>query len=197
MELYARLSQRTMGNTLPEGLRLTIVEAANFLAHTGCKHIVNRFDDLCSGAKIVAEEHFPALPGLRILCGHIPLILFQKDSRIRQPELVNRLFYVTDHKAIVPFPGQCREDRILHAIGVLIFIHHDLPEPTADFRCGSGWSASMLSQQKIQGHVLQITEINAPSAALRLGIRPIKGSYQTDDAFGAFGRLSQILQNPG
>ena len=46
-----------------------------------------------------------ALAGLCLLCRGIIPVLFQKDSRIRQSELVDRLFYVAHHEAVLPFPG--------------------------------------------------------------------------------------------
>ena len=170
--------QRRVGNSLPEFLRFPVGQPADLGAHTGVEHVVHRVDDLGAGTEIVAQENLSSLPRLCLLSRDVFFILFQKNSGVGQTELVDGLLHVADHEAVLLLPGQGVENRVLHAIGVLILVHHDLPVTPPDLPRGGCGLASGFSQQQIQGFVLQISKIQHPAAAFGRGVIPVELPYQ-------------------
>ena len=81
--------QRRVGNSLPEFLRFPVGQPADLGAHTGVEHVVHRVDDLCAGTEIVAQENLSSLSRLCLLSRDVFFILFQKNPRVGQTELVN------------------------------------------------------------------------------------------------------------
>ena len=43
----------------------------------------------------------------------VGIVFFKENSGVCQPELVNRLLYISDHKAVLPFCSQSGENGIL------------------------------------------------------------------------------------
>ena len=195
VKLHRRLRQQVVGNSLPKHFRFTVGKSAHSLTHTVGKHIVDRLDHLRTRAEIGAEKDLPPFTGLCFLHGAIIPVFFQKDSGICQPELINGLLHIAHQKAIVPFGGQCLKNCVLDTVGVLVFIHHDFPEPAADLICRRSSAAAFGSQQQVQHLVLQIAEIQHPAAALCPGIGLVKPAYQTHQAPGRSPGLGQVLQN--
>ena len=64
--------------------------------------MVDTLNDLRSGAEIVAEQHFPSLPRLRTIGADVGSVLFKKNTRVSQTELIDRLFYVANQKTVLP-----------------------------------------------------------------------------------------------
>ena len=181
-----------MGYALPKGFRFGVIESTHLRGHTGGEHIVDTLDDFCTGAEIVAEQHLPALSRLGFFRRNIGSILFQEDARVCQPELVDRLLYVAHQKTVLLFPAQSGENRVLYAVGVLIFVHQDLPVPAADLRRGSCGIFPGFSQQQVKGMMLQIAEIQNSAASLGSAIVPVKLLHQCGKSPGAGGRLGQV-----
>ena len=71
-----------MGHALPQGFRIRIVQSAYLWGHAGGEHMVDTLDDLSAGAEIVAEQHFPPLPRLRMIGTDVGSVLFKKDTRV-------------------------------------------------------------------------------------------------------------------
>ena len=184
-----------MGNALPEHLLFAIAQATHCFAHTIREHIVDCFDHFTAGAEIGAEQHLSALAGSRFLRRNVSMVFIQKNTRICQPELIDGLLHVANHKAIVSSIGQCLKNRILYAVGVLILIHHNFPEPASDLTGRSSNMVSALSPEEIQHFVLQIAEIHTPAAFLGLGICFIKSMNQSDQASGSPSRSIQVRKN--
>ena len=76
-----------------------------------------------AGAKIFGEQDFPLLPILCVLPGRKPVIFFQENGGVRQPEAVDALFDITHGKDILAIPGHCLEDGVLYFVGVLVLIY--------------------------------------------------------------------------
>ena len=183
-----------MGNSLPEGFRFAIAQTAHFRGHAAEKDIVDRLDHLTAGAEIPAEHDFAALARLCLFSRCIVPVFLQENARIRQPELVNGLLYVAHHEAILLFPGQGGENRILNTVGILVFIHQDFPEPPSDLRGSGGGAGAVLTQHQIQHLMLQIGKIQDPPGLFGLGKLPVKLANQGNDSPGSGCRLVQIFQ---
>ncbi len=59
----------------------------------------------------------------------VPAIFLQKEPRLRLPEPVDALLHISHHEPVLPtLPAgtDAVQNRLLHQITVLIFIHHDL-----------------------------------------------------------------------
>ena len=188
VQLYVR-------NSLPERLRLTVDKPADLGPHTGTKHVVHRVDDLSAGTEIVAQQNLSALLWLSLAGWHIIPVFLQKYPRIGQTELVDGLLYIAHQETVLSFPGQRIENCILHTVGILVFVHQDLPVAPSDFQCGSSGICSGFSQQQIQCSLLQIAEIQAPAAAFRGGVIPIKLAHQRHQSPLRRRGLNQVREN--
>ena len=167
-QLHLRLADGHMGNALVKRLFLAVGKTAHRLAHAAAEHIIDTGKHCTTGAEIAGEHDFSALSGLCLICRQIPTVLFQKNSGICQTELINGLLYIAYHKAILTLLCQRTEKRILHRIGVLIFVHHDLPEAVADLPGSSSCTAAVFAQKQIQCTMLQIAKIQNAAAFFRL-----------------------------
>ena len=182
VQFRSRGSQRNVRDSLLQHFRTGIVKSSHFRAHTGSEHIVYRSNHLAAGPEIPAEQHLSALPGGSLVRRDIIPVFFQENPRIRQTKLIDGLLHVPHQKAVLPLFRQRHENSVLDAVGVLILVHQDLPEPSGDFRCRSGWAAPVFSQQQIQRPVFQVAEVQHPAAALRRRIGPVKISYQRNQS---------------
>ena len=187
VQLYAGIRKRNMGNAFPESLCLGIIESSDFRCHTGRKHMIDTLDNLSAGAEIVTEQHLSSLPRLRVFGGSVGFIFFKEYPRVCQPELIDGLLDITHQKAILLFEAQRGKNRVLHTVGILIFVHQNLPVSASNLRCGGCGIRPGFAQQKIQGVVLQIAEVQNPAAALGCPVIPVKLLYQSDKSPGAGG----------
>ena len=162
------------------------------------KHMVYRLHHFTAGPEIMAQQHLPALTGICHFCRHKGFVFFQKNTGIRQAELINGLLDISHQEAVLPFRGQAAENRVLHRVGVLVFIHHNLPVPTADLPgLGSG-RGTVLPQQQIQSLMLQIPEIQHPVSLFQVAVGRAKPPYQGYESPLCLGRLGLVLQQrPG
>ena len=184
-----------MGDALHQSLLLRVVQIAHPLAHAAVEDIVGGCEHRAAGAEIAAEEDLPSPALLRLFGGIIVFVFVQENVRIRQPEPVDGLLHVTDHEAVVLFHGQGGEDGILHLVGVLVFIHQNLPEPPALFPRRSGGDdrqCMCLSDEQIQAPVLQIGEIQNPAVLLELAVAHSEGTGQPDQTPHRSGGLGKI-----
>ena len=182
VEFHSGIRQLDMRNTFPQHFLFTISKATYCSTHAVGEHIIHRFNYFSAGTEIGTEQYLSALGRSCLPCRHIDMILFQENSGISQTELVDGLLHVTDHKAIVPSIGQRFKNRILDTIGVLVFIHHDLPESVADLpRCSSD-AATVFTLEQIQHLMFQVAEIHAATSFLNLGISNFKLPHQTDQS---------------
>ena len=96
VQLHPRLRQTHMGHALPKSFRFGVVQPPHLRGHAGGEYLIHPFNHLRAGTEIVAEQHLPALPRLRFLCFKVVVVFFQENSRVCQPELIDRLLHVTD-----------------------------------------------------------------------------------------------------
>ena len=197
IQLHRRVGKRRMGNPLPQGFRLAVFQAAHLRAHAGPKDIIDTLDHLAAGAEIVGKQNLSSLSRLTFLRFSIFPVLFQEDARVCQAELVDGLLHVAHQEAVLPLLGEDGENGILHAVGILILVHHDLPVSSADLpgsRCGRG---AAFPQQQIQCAVLQVAEVQHPSAPLEAPVVRIKLPHQGNESRRCRRGLAKIPHHLG
>ena len=187
-----------MGNSLPEGFRIGVLQAADSWAHAHREYIVYSSDYFAAGAEIVAEQDLSFRPrgsGGNLV---IPFVFFQEDSRIRQTKPVDGLFYVADQKAIPAFGSENGENGILDSVGVLVLIHQHLPVALSNLPGGGGGAGAALPHQQVQRPMLQISEVQNSSAALCMTVVIRKLPHQMDQPPNGRGHVCHIFQQlPG
>ena len=166
MKPNLRQAQGRMENTFIKRFFGSIGQAANLGRHTQPEYIVYCFQHRSTGSEIPAQQYLSAFTVNSLLRMGISCVLFQKDTGISQTELINRLLHITNQEQILLLFRQCAIDRILHRIGILVFIHHHFPETAANLPGHMGNTAAALAIQKIQCMVFQIAEVQDPAAAL-------------------------------
>ena len=109
-------------------------------------------------------------------------------------EAVNGLLHVTDKEQILSLLGNPVENGILHFVGILIFVNHQLHKPPGNlFRLCSGLCSFSVEQTK--GFLFQIVVIQHMTAAFFLGIAHQKFLRQCQQTpYGRCRRL-HILQH--
>ena len=197
IQLNGGIFQGNVGHPLPQSLRLAVFQFSHLLTHTGGEHIVDAGNHFPAGAEIVAEQDFPPLPRLCFLCRNKGAVFFQKNLGVSQAEAVDGLLHIPHQKAVVLFLGQGGEDGVLHLVGILVFIHHDLPEPGAELPGGGGDAGAAFPQEQIQGAVLQISKIQNPAAALDPAVFCVKLTHQINQSLSRRPGLAQIRQHLG
>ena len=128
--------------------------------------MIHALNDLRTGTEIVAEQHLSSLPRLSTFGRFVGFVLFQENPRVGQTELVDRLFHIPNEEAVLLFPAQHGKDCVLHAVGVLILVHQNLPVSATDLCRGSCGACPGFTQQQVKGAVFQIAEIQNPAASL-------------------------------
>ena len=109
-----------------------------------------------------------------------------KEPRIRQPETVNTLFNVADGEKISPVCHSL-ENRLLHAVYVLIFVDHDLPVASPER------PSHRVILKQAQGEMFQIRKIHNPLFSFG-HFKPLaKGLSQSAQRRGCGAALPQIL----
>ena len=154
VQLHLRLILRNMGNALVEPLPFPVGKAANFRGHTAAEHGVDSRYHLPGRAEIPGQKHLPTLARLGLLRRNKLVVFFQEDSRVCQTELVNGLLHISHHKAVLLLGGKGGEDGILHLVGVLVLVHHNLPEALSNLPGQGGGAAAVLAQEQIQHFML-------------------------------------------
>ncbi len=92
----------------------------------------------------------------------VSAIFLHEKLGARHAETVNALFHISDHKNImstVRLFRDCPENRLLHIVGILVFINHDFLIISAQFlRCAVGLMRLFIHQD-FQCKMFQIVEI--------------------------------------
>lgn len=127
-----------MGNALPQRLRLPVFQASHRGGHGTAEDVVGGLQNLPAGAEILRQEDLPSLTWICLPCRDKFPVFFQENAGVRQTEAINGLFHVAHQEAIAPLPGQSFKNPVLDLIGVLVFIHHHLPEPFPNLPGGPG-----------------------------------------------------------
>ena len=198
VKLHRRVGQNIPGQALVQGFVRAVFQSAHPLAHAGAEHMIDRLDDLRAGAEIGRQQDLPALPCRRLRHGGIAVIFFQKDTGVRQSELVDGLLDIADHEAVAPVAGEGPEDGVLNLVGVLVLVHHDLLEAAAQFgggRRGDPLALNIPSPQQIQHQMFKVRKVHAAAASLGLVEGFAEPAHQIDEAPAGGAGLAQIRQD--
>ena len=156
-----------------EPLVIGIVQLAERGGHNIFKNKVYTLQHRGPGAEIIGQDD---LAGFAVLCILIllePQVLAQEDGGVRQPETVDGLLDVAHLKEACPAAADGAKDGVLHLVGVLIFIHHDLRVallPPLSQLVGS----ALLIGEQLQSQMLQIGKVHQISAALLPAVHLVK-----------------------
>ncbi len=194
MELrLAAVPLRQIAGAEVQPLRLSIVDLPHFLGHNRAEDVVHRVQHRLAGAEVLAEQNLsrPPLPG--VFHVGIGVVLVQENSRVRQAEAVDRLLYVPYGKEILSAAGNGVKYAVLHLVGVLVLVHHDLPVPPChDSRqlCGR----AVLPQQQMHREVLLIGKVRHIPPQLLLLVRRRKRAAQRQQRLHGRRGAPQVLR---
>ncbi len=113
-------------------LRFIVIQIGSFLGHQALEHIVNRFEQRRTAAEIGLQiDDLTVTAGCLIRSASV-----QKLRRLCQSKTIDALFHITDAKQIPrktggrfeAFTADQRENRVLHLVDVLIFVHQHMLE---------------------------------------------------------------------
>ena len=190
-----RLLERNMADSLIKRFFGAIVHTAHFRTHAGFEHIITSLKHTTAGSEIAAENDLTVLPRLRFV-RRLEFVIFIKENRwIRQAELIDGLLHITDHEKVTSFNGKRMIDLVLYFVGILVLVHHNFQEASADFFRRRGQLNTVFPQQQIQHFMFQIAKIQNAAALFRFTVGCIKFLYQRSQASDRIGRRTQILHN--
>ena len=112
------------GTALPgaQGNIFRVIHAAELPVHQTRKYQITKAEHPRHAPEIVAQLHADASG--RFFHFVIPVIAGQKQIRSRLPEPVDTLLHISHHEQVIlPFSADCIEYRLLHQVGILIFVH--------------------------------------------------------------------------
>ena len=140
-------------------LLIGVVHLPHFLGHDVRKDEVSGLQHLPAGSEVAAEHHAAGLPLLGIRrVGELP-VLTHKDGGVRQPEPVDALLHIAHGEQVPPCAGDSPENTVLHLVGILILVHHDLLIPLGHLPRQIRWFIVLTAQQR-HGVVLLVGEIH-------------------------------------
>ena len=106
--------------------------------------------------------------------------MLQKDARIGQTEAIDALFDVTYREKVFSFTRYRVKDPVLHLVGILIFVHHDLAVARAH-KCRKLRRLTVLCNKQADGLVLLIGKISCVAPPLFLIVPSGKVRRQVDE----------------
>ena len=181
VQLHRLLGRLLQNPAAAEGLGVVIIHIAHGLAHGVAANVIRRVQDLRPGAEILGEQNAAGLPR-QSLCAVGPgAVFFQENRWVRQAEAIDGLLHVADEEYIFPFPRDGEEDAVLQAVGILVFVHHDLPVALGDLPGDRRGRAAGGTEQP-PGLLLKVGEIQPFAATLFLPPAGSKAAGQADQA---------------
>ncbi len=160
-----------------QGLVVGVVHLAEGGGHEIAEQEVGPLQHLGPGAEVLGENQPPGLPLRRAgVVGPGP-VLAQEDGGVGQAEAVDGLLHVPHQKEVGAVPGQGGEDGILHLVGVLVLVHHDLVVPGRPL-AGQLGGGTVLPHQQPHRHVLQIGKVHHAPTCLLGGVGRLEVLYQ-------------------
>ena len=136
-----------------------VVHLAHFLGHDIPEHKVRGGQYLLPGAEVSAQDHAPGLAVRRLRRIRVAPVFLQEYGGIRQTEPIDALLHVSHGEQVPTLSGDGLKDAVLHLVGILILIHHDLLIPLGYLPCQLRRASVLLTQQR-DGIVLLIGEIH-------------------------------------
>ena len=193
MELRAAAIGRHVIRAGTQHLILTIVQLAHFRGKDIRKDEVRRLQHLLARAEVARKQQLRALMLSRLRKRRPGVVMLQKDARVGQTEAIDALLDVSDGEQVFSFTGYRVKDAILHLVGILILIHHDLAVARAHSPRKLRRRA-VFSDKQADGLVLLIGKVRRVAPALFLVIPAGKLSCQIDEREHRRRHCAQILR---
>ena len=182
-----RIRERTRA---AQRLLLGVVQLPSLAAHHERKYVVHAVHDLLSGTEIIAEQNFTRLSRNCIRMIYITIVFFKEDPRVSQPEAVDRLLHVANHKAVFAVLRHRLKNTLLHGVGVLILVHENLAIPRGDLPRRRRRQRCAALREQADALVLQIGKIQQLAAAFFLRVPRVKAAqYLHQPTRGGAGAL--------
>ena len=180
---------RVVRRTEIELLLRAVVHLAHPAGHDAAEDSVAAVQHALAGAEVFAEQHLAGLAVLRLAGGDVGVVLPQEDGGVGQTEAIDALLHVAHGEQVLLLPGDGGEDAVLHVVGVLILVHHDLPVTLGHLLSQLRRLAVGLAQQ-VDGIVLLIGEIQRVAAGLLrlIAVGEVSGQCRQRQHGGRHGR---------
>ena len=133
----ALLVHRVVRKTGIQAFVCAIVQLPHFPAHDAGERMVHRLQNFRAGTEVFRQNQLSRLTICRPLCGSIALIFLQKQRRFRLPKAIDGLLDVANQESVfIVSADNGGVNELLHPVGVLIFVYHDLriPQPPGQHR---------------------------------------------------------------
>ena len=185
-----------VGSAEMKGFLLPIVHLAHGHGHDVFEDEVGGLQHLITRAEIAGQQNTTRLVTLCILRICKANILFKKNGRIGEAEAVNTLLHVANGEEILLLTGDGGEDAVLHLVGILILVHHDLAV-AAGHLPGKLRRLTILTEKQFDGEMLLVGEVQCADTHLLILIGAAKRRRQIGE--GHHGRCHglEILQMLG
>ena len=182
MELHpGTLCIRITGASRYQPFLLPVGHAAHVLGHHRFKGMVDRLQDLRPGSEVPGEEQPPWLRRYCPLTGGECPVLLQKQIRLRLAEAIYGLLHVAHKEPVgIALFGDRGKNRLLHTVGILILIHHDLLKLLRNLSGHVGRRSRSLPDKQTDGKMLLIRKVQPVLPALFGGKPLIQALHQTD-----------------
>ena len=148
---------------------VSVIQIAQLFAHQGRKQEIDAVKHLWARTEVFGK-HDTARRGIGdVLRIAVRQIFLQKNRWIGETEAVNALFDIADHKDVFFLIADCAKNRVLHRIGILVFVDHDFGKMHVVGQLGR---RTVRIGQQFDREVLEVVEIHdtAPQLLLLVGI---------------------------
>ena len=164
-----------------QGLVVGVVHLAEGGGHEVAEQEVGPLQHLGPGAEVFGQNQPPGLPLRRAGVVRPGPVLAQEDGGVGQAEAVDGLLHVPHQKEVGSVLRQSGEDGVLHLVGVLVLVHHDLVVPGRPL-AGQLGGGTVFPHQELHRHVLQIREVHHAPAGLLGGVGRLEVLHQGEQA---------------
>ena len=159
-------------------LAVGVFQIAYGLTHDRRKQIVARIEHRRARAEVLPQHHAARCAVRHLIHIGKSTVFLQENGRVRQTEAINTLFDITNKEQIALLLRQRAENRVLHSVCVLIFVHRDLSILLTE-RARKRRGLRPVVQQAHR-KMLQIVEVRRIARALGIGKRLFKGIHHVD-----------------
>ena len=176
-----------------QGLVLIVVQLSHGLGHDVAEDKIGTVQHLRARAEVGRQRDGAPLPFLRGLPGGKATVLVQEDGGVCQAEAVDGLLHISHQKQVVPL-GQGVKNGVLHSVGVLVLVHHDLHIPLAPLQ-GQGRGVPLPVGEEGGGEVLSVGKVDEAVAALEGHKGPVELRHHVQQGGHGGGNGPQVLHS--
>ena len=165
-----------------EACRLIVIDTADFRPHDPAENCIDGIQDFLPRPEIRIKVN-----ALRpVIVRPVGCIFFHENFGPRETELIYALFYITDHKPVVPALRLARDNtkqQLLHIVRVLILIDQDFRKMCAVHLGRRFWrnrSVFVSFRKNLQCQVFEVVKINDVLVLLGLSILCLERENKSD-----------------